>query len=157
MNVHVSTCRTPDTLQQVTISICVLSAYCSLPRHSKNSINVEKMSIPPENPSCRSPSSIHVAVLECERMPGSIVQSHGNFTRIFKQWLQSGVKRVNSARSSRKRTALKFSRFPVLDGVYPGDISSFHAIIITGSTCSAYDNLPWINLLTKYIRGEHII
>jgi hypothetical protein len=96
---------------------------------------------------------LHVAVLECERMPENIVQSHGHFADIFNRWLQTGIGKVNFKRPAQKRTAINVSRWAALDGIYPGDITGIDAFIITGSVHSAYDNFPWIRALEGFIRG----
>lgn len=101
----------------------------------------------------RKPEIIHVAVLECEQMFETIVESHGNFTDIFNQWLQSGVRRLNSKRGLHYGTMIEVSRWPVLNGIYPSDLATVDAFVITGSMSSAYDAHPWIKTLERYIRG----
>jgi len=42
--------------------------------------------------------------------------------------------------------------FPVKDGVFPADISTFDGVMITGSPASVHDSDPWIADMLKLIR-----
>ncbi|KAI1856001.1 hypothetical protein JX265_011898 [Neoarthrinium moseri] len=88
-------------------------------------------------------------------MPQSIVKTHGNFTDIFNKWLASGTRKLNSKRVPSERLVVKTSRWQVLDGLYPKDLADIDALIVTGSVCSAYDDLPWINTLERFIKDVH--
>ncbi|KAI0175120.1 class I glutamine amidotransferase-like protein [Pestalotiopsis sp. NC0098] len=110
------------------------------------------MAIGEDQRPARRPGVVHVAVLECETLPGPIVETYGGFADIFDQWLQTGVDKVNSKRPPQKRTSVEVSRWPVVHGVYPSDVTRIDAFIITGSICSAYDDFPWIRALEEFVR-----
>lgn len=116
------------------------------------------MAIGEDQRPARRPGVVHVAVLECETLPGPIVETYGGFADIFDHWLQTGVDKVNSKTPPQKRTSVEVSRWPVVHGVYPSDVTRIDAFIITGSICSAYDDFPWIRALEEFVRGSfHVV
>ncbi len=50
------------------------------------------------------------------------------------------------------RPAWRFSDFSVKDGVFPGDITEFDGVLITGSPAGVLDDLPWVADLLALIR-----
>lgn len=98
--------------------------------------------------------AIRVAVLECENLPPNIVRSHGNFTKVFQDWLASGTRKYNSDRRHNEYITIVTSRWRVKDGRYPPDLDYVDAVLITGSFDAAYDNAPWITTLQNFLSGS---
>ncbi|ORY57591.1 class I glutamine amidotransferase-like protein [Pseudomassariella vexata] len=93
---------------------------------------------------------LNVAVLECEQMPHKILNTHGNFTKIFEKWLASGLVPFNIGRPG-KKLSINTSTCVVKDGQYPTDLAAVDALLITGSFDSVNDDFPWIHTLRRYI------
>ncbi|KAK8115859.1 hypothetical protein PG984_012361, partial [Apiospora sp. TS-2023a] len=101
---------------------------------------------------CFSRRVLHIAVLECEQMPPYIVQSHGNFARIFESWLQVGTHRLNAGRPARREhLSVRTSSWNVKEGRYPPSFLGVDAIIISGSVNGVHDDVPWIATLRRYL------
>lgn len=100
---------------------------------------------------------LHIAVLECEQMPPYIVQSHGNFARIFERWLQVGTHRLNTSRPARREhLSVRTSSWNVKEGRYPPSFQGVDAIIISGSVNGVHDDVPWIATLRRYLLGTYL-
>lgn len=99
---------------------------------------------------------LQIAVLECEQMPPYIVQSHGNFARIFERWLQVGTHRLNAERPARREhLSVRTSSWNVKEGRYPPSFQGVDAIIISGSVNGVHDDVPWIATLRRYLLGTY--
>lgn len=103
--------------------------------------------------SLASSSTIHIAVLECEKFPQNIVQSHGNFSQIFRDWLASGTRKFNSRRTSlaHQHVTIETSTWLPKTRKYPTCLDDVDALIVTGSVHSVYEDIPWIKELQAYI------
>ncbi|KAK8022929.1 hypothetical protein PG991_006810 [Apiospora marii] len=99
---------------------------------------------------------LQIAVLECEQMPPYIVQSHGNFARIFERWLQVGTHRLNAGRPARREhLSVRTSSWNVKEGRYPPGLLGVDAVIISGSVNGVHDDVPWIATLRRYLLGVY--
>ena len=148
----VRTLSCPDNRQE---SCCMVSVSARSPKHRSHS--------PHSRPWCRFPDMyrslktrrpIHVAVLECEQLPSAIVRSRGNFTAIFDSWLRVGARKLNATRKLDQHVTITTSRWSTQDCCHPADLDSVDALLVTGSVSSAYDDIPWIETLQRFLNGE---
>lgn len=100
----------------------------------------------------QTPRTIHIAVLECLRLPDNVAQVRGQFGGVFQSWLETALKTYDSGNS---KLNVEFSSWDVEHGVYPPSLTDVDALIITGSTASAYDTDPWILKLGAYLSSEY--
>ncbi|KAK8068957.1 hypothetical protein PG994_005573 [Apiospora phragmitis] len=98
---------------------------------------------------------LQIAVLECEQMPPYIVQSHGNFAKIFERWLLAGTHQLNIGKPAHERISVKAYSFNVKEGHYPSSFQGIDAIIISGSVNGVNDDLPWIATLRRFLLGVY--
>ncbi|KAK8044519.1 hypothetical protein PG993_004543 [Apiospora rasikravindrae] len=96
---------------------------------------------------------LQIAVLECEQMPPYIVQSHGNFAKIFERWLLAGTHQLNASKPAHERVSVKTSSWNVKEGHYPSTFQGIDAVIISGSVNGVNDDAPWIATLRRYVLG----
>lgn len=100
--------------------------------------------------------TIHVAVLVAFNIPSEISKSRGTFDVVFNDWLQACLQVYNSERPDSEQYSIETTAWDIVhEGNYP-DVSKIDALIVTGSTASAYDNEPWISKLENYLRGEYM-
>ena len=75
------------------------------------------------------------------------------YGRVFHDLLSSAA---NNTKSSRHRSEnvvrITSTDFNVVVNEYPASITEFDAIIISGSANSAYDDLPWIRKLERWVK-----
>lgn len=100
---------------------------------------------------------IHIAVFECLRLEPQVAAFRGQFGDVFRSWLQASAAAFNSKVSSREnKIAIETSHWDVEHGQYPETLEGVNAIIVSGSTASAYDKDNWITTLEKYLQGESL-
>ncbi|KAI1764398.1 class I glutamine amidotransferase-like protein [Hypoxylon sp. FL1150] len=102
-----------------------------------------------------SPRVVHVAILECFTMPHQIAATRGQFGDVFRSWLCTSAKALNAGRSLGDQVEIQTSVFDVQHGQYPQSLDNVDAIIVTGSTSSAYDNDPWIITLERFLQDAY--
>lgn len=81
---------------------------------------------------------IDIAILETGRPPAHLAEVFGDYTAQFRALLGEGV------------TA---HRFDVQAGELPEDPSAFAGTIVTGSAAGVYEDLPWIEPLSAWLRS----
>jgi GMP synthase-like glutamine amidotransferase len=75
------------------------------------------------------------------------------YGRIFHNLLSSAADTINKTTS----TPIKITStdFDVVKNEYPSSLEEFDAIIISGSANSAYDDLPWIRKLARWVKDTY--
>jgi GMP synthase-like glutamine amidotransferase len=99
------------------------------------------------------PRKVHIAVLECLRLGKAISDSRGQFGDVFRAWLLTCATHYNATRSPADQLEVIVSSWDVEHGQYPPTLEGIDAVIVTGSTASAYDSDEWIAQLSNYLRG----
>lgn len=79
-----------------------------------------------------------IAILETGRPPAHLVETFGDYTAQFRALLGEGV---------------TTRRFDVQAGELPEDPSAFAGTIVTGSAAGVYEDLPWIEPLSGWLRA----
>lgn len=100
-----------------------------------------------------APRKVHIAVLECLRLGKAISDSRGQFGDVFRAWLLTSVAHYNATRSLADQLDVTVTSWDVEHGQYPPALETVDAVIVTGSTASAYDEDEWIVRLSGYLRG----
>jgi GMP synthase-like glutamine amidotransferase len=72
------------------------------------------------------------------------------YGRIFHDLLSSAAKTLNSTTS--EPINITSTELDVVKNEYPASLDEFNAIIISGSANSAYDDLPWIRKLGRWVK-----
>lgn len=98
--------------------------------------------------------TLRVAVLVCFTIPPRISAARGQFDKLFDTWLQHALHFWNEKRPLGERWDIDIAGYDVVDDQQYPDISSIDALIVTGSTASAYDKDPWIRRLEIFLQGE---
>ncbi|KAH8895256.1 class I glutamine amidotransferase-like protein, partial [Thozetella sp. PMI_491] len=102
-----------------------------------------------------TPRVIRAAVFECFRFGSNISQTRGQFGDVFRAWLLASAESYNANRRPEEQVRIETSSWDVEHGMYPDNLENTDAIIVTGSTASAYDQEPWIIALEKYLQDVH--
>ncbi|KAJ7595954.1 class I glutamine amidotransferase-like protein [Mycena floridula] len=89
-----------------------------------------------------------IALLVCDTPIGDVVSDHGDYHAIFTTLLNKVV-----PYSDGTVPTFKLDAYEVRDFVYPSEetIDTYDAVMLTGSAASAYDDIPWIKKLVKYV------
>lgn len=107
-----------------------------------------------------SSETIHVAILICEVLPPQIAALRGPFDQIFQAFFDRGVKRfvesqkekysgLNEVRVRTTPYNATISHLP--DGK---DLESIDALVITGSSAGAYEDIEWVKNLGAFLQGK---
>lgn len=78
-----------------------------------------------------------IAILETGRPPAHLAEAFGDYTAQFRAMLGEGA---------------TTHRFDVQAGELPEDPSAFVGTIVTGSAAGVYEDLPWIEPLSAWLR-----
>lgn len=100
------------------------------------------------------PRRVHIAVLECIRLDPAMSDERGQFGDVYYRWLQACASRYNATRSPAQQLDITVSSWDVEHGQYPPSLEGTDAMIVTGSTASAYQGDEWIRELSSYLRGQ---
>lgn len=92
--------------------------------------------------------SLHIGVLQTDRVREEFVERHGDYPDMFRQLL------LDAARAAGMPTPV-FRDFDVQHGQYPADPAECDGYVITGSRDSVYDDLPWIAELSDFVLALH--
>jgi GMP synthase-like glutamine amidotransferase len=79
-----------------------------------------------------------IAILETGRPPARLAEAFGDYTAQFRALLGEGV---------------ATRRFDVQAGELPEDPATFAGAIVTGSAAGVYEDLPWIEPLSDWLRA----
>ncbi|KAI0473450.1 class I glutamine amidotransferase-like protein [Xylariaceae sp. FL0804] len=96
-----------------------------------------------------------VAVFECLTLADNISQVRGQFGDVFAAWLNRSAAAYNETRPRADRIEIETTSWNVVEGRYPPALSEIDAIIVTGSTASAYDHDDWIRDLSTYLTDAY--
>lgn len=79
-----------------------------------------------------------IGILQTGHSPEGLIARHGDYDSIFMDLLAN--------------QGFTFETFAVLDGVFPGDITTCDGWLITGSRFGAYEDHAWIPPLEEFLR-----
>jgi len=92
---------------------------------------------------------LRIAVLEADHPLDGTAAKYGTYRGVFAQLLRSAAR----ALAWDADATLEVTGFDVKRRlVFPADLSSIDAILITGSGANAFDDTPWIVRLVDYVR-----
>ncbi len=83
---------------------------------------------------------MHIAILETGRPPGDTGNAHGTYPDMMVAMLEATGR------------PFVFSRYAVIDDVFPSGPAAADGFLITGSRHGAYEQLPWMLRLETFIR-----
>ncbi|KAK9772893.1 putative Glutamine amidotransferase domain-containing protein [Seiridium cardinale] len=89
--------------------------------------------------------AVRIAMLNTDMPVPNVRSKLGTYGDIFHRLLVDAASRISPI------ARIKSANFDVIQGEYPGRLSDFDAIIITGSAASAYDDAEWIRKLDAYV------
>ena len=92
--------------------------------------------------------ALDVGILRADDVRPELVCSFGEYPDMFENLLHS----ANSTEDFPKCEDLIFTPYAVNQGVYPSQIDSHDAYIITGSKSGVYDDEEWIKALKLYVQ-----
>ena len=84
-----------------------------------------------------------IGILETDKVRDTLVEEFGTYPEMFIRLFSSVTSNVT------------FKVYEVLSGDYPSSVDECDAYLITGSKCSAYEDLPWIHQLSDFIVKLH--
>lgn len=96
---------------------------------------------------------IRIAVLNCMTPIKPVFDARGPFDRIFQSLFGSAAERINT-RLDLSLIKIKCIGYDCTKGEYPPSLDAVDAVVITGSTASAYDGVPWVYTLIQYTQGK---
>ncbi|KAF7535050.1 hypothetical protein G7054_g5686 [Neopestalotiopsis clavispora] len=89
--------------------------------------------------------NIRIAILSTDVPVPNVRAKLGTYGDIFHRLISDAASRISPT------TKIQSTEFDVVQGAYPGCLSHFDAILITGSAASAYDDVEWVRALDTYI------
>lgn len=89
-------------------------------------------------------SLYNIVILDCNYQIPSLLKEHGTHGNIYHRYIQK-----LTADDSRQ---INIDIFVTIDQQLPKDHNDYHAVIITGSKFSTYEDLPWIQPLEEFIQ-----
>ncbi|KAF7539375.1 hypothetical protein G7054_g2149 [Neopestalotiopsis clavispora] len=101
------------------------------------------------------PRLVRVAVFECLELAANIAQTRGQFNDVFAAWLQRAALSYNHRRPLAEQVRIETTGYDVVQGQFPPTLDEVDAIIVSGSTASAYDQDPWIIRLAQYLKDVY--
>ncbi|PSN66252.1 class I glutamine amidotransferase-like protein [Corynespora cassiicola Philippines] len=93
--------------------------------------------------------TIHIAMLNADVPLGAVLPKWGTYGNIFHHLISSAASRISP------NLKIKSTNYDVTNGEYPSCLDDIHALLITGSAASAYDNEAWIKKLEDYVRDVY--
>ncbi|KAJ5545277.1 hypothetical protein N7461_007581 [Penicillium sp. DV-2018c] len=119
--------------------------------------------------------NIHVAALDADIPCLSVYKARGLYSSQFRVLLQAAAQRLNNGPDvfPSGQLAIHVTAFDAVGGSLPplealrtkprsstepnigGPLAPIDAILITGSACSAYEDLPWIHEMKFFIQAVH--
>ncbi|KAG0147427.1 hypothetical protein CROQUDRAFT_42858 [Cronartium quercuum f. sp. fusiforme G11] len=89
-----------------------------------------------------------IIILSAYSFPPSTVTKHGSFHQIFCELFRNAL----SIQSPTSSTSLRVMSFDILSNEYPTEdhLNSSNGLLVTGSTASAFDDIPWITSLKDF-------
>ncbi|KAF7554924.1 hypothetical protein G7Z17_g2537 [Cylindrodendrum hubeiense] len=94
---------------------------------------------------------ISVAVFNCGYTCPSIQKERGQYHDIFASLLRPALERVCSKSAKSPSVKLSIIGWDAVNQVYPPTLDNINAIIVSGSPNGAYQDLEWIQTLSRYI------
>ncbi|KAJ1981285.1 hypothetical protein H4R33_005275 [Dimargaris cristalligena] len=95
-------------------------------------------------------STLRIALLITDSPIAEVVKRHGDYQCMFTRCLQLAGQSLYPPVHVETEA---FDVGPEGPGNYPEDPSAYHALLITGSKASSYENIPWINRLVSYVQA----
>ncbi|HBK99244.1 MAG TPA: GMP synthase [Microcoleaceae bacterium UBA10368] len=87
---------------------------------------------------------MRIGILETDQVANDLIEDFGSYADMVEAWLRQ------------ERREFLFSRYDVVQEIYPQDISECDAYLITGSRASVYDHDPWLCTLSQFIRDIYM-
>ncbi|KAH6683372.1 class I glutamine amidotransferase-like protein [Halenospora varia] len=97
---------------------------------------------------------IRIAVLNCMTPIKPVFDARGPFDRMFQSLFGSAAERINT-RLDLSLIKIKCISYDCTKGEYPPSLDAVDAVVITGSTASAYDGVPWVYTLIQYTQDVY--
>ncbi|KAF4121380.1 glutamine amidotransferase [Geosmithia morbida] len=90
-------------------------------------------------------STIRIAILNTDEPVAAVRPRHRSYGSMFQSLLDAAAKRVSPT------LTVESEEFDAVKAEYPGDLSSFDALLVTGSAASSYDDTPWVRRLDGWL------
>lgn len=92
---------------------------------------------------------MRIGLLEAETLTAEVIQHFGSYGDMIAALLQTSA--VTGSDLDNKKIKFSFQKYFVDQGQLPTSAQECDAYIITGSRCSAFDDLNWIRHLQQFI------
>ncbi|KAF9583004.1 hypothetical protein BGW38_010441 [Lunasporangiospora selenospora] len=97
-------------------------------------------------------TTIRAALLVCGTPIPAVLESFGDYPTLFNALLLQGLDELKKQGAIKEEASLNYKAFDVREDIYPENVYDWDLILISGSASNAYDDIPWINKLTDYIK-----
>ncbi|ORZ17053.1 class I glutamine amidotransferase-like protein [Absidia repens] len=97
-------------------------------------------------------TKLHLALLVCDTPRPQVLEKYGDYPHMFSKVFTQAALDEGSTDS---KTEITWEFFDVVHKQeYPTDTSRFDAIVLTGSSASAYEDVPWIVKLVSFVQQQ---
>ncbi|KAI8337426.1 class I glutamine amidotransferase-like protein [Chlamydoabsidia padenii] len=91
-------------------------------------------------------TNLHLALLVCDTPRPQVLEKYGDYPQMFSKVFNKAFGETGS---------LTWEFFDVVNKQeYPTDTSRFDGLVLTGSSASAYEDVPWIVKLVDFVRQQ---
>ncbi|EDU42828.1 glutamine amidotransferase-like protein-like protein [Pyrenophora tritici-repentis] len=105
------------------------------------------------------PQIIRICMLNADTPVPAVIAKNNTtptYGRIFHHLLSTAATNLSKTPDSHHgATTITSIDFNVVKNEYPPSLSAFDAIVISGSANSAYDNIPWIHKLARWLKDVY--
>ncbi|KAH9919503.1 class I glutamine amidotransferase-like protein [Epithele typhae] len=96
---------------------------------------------------------VRIAVLKCDTPNPAVLAAYGDYRAIFSTLFEKSLQAFKASAPGTENVEFVVDDFHVRDDMkYPNNIDLYDAVLLTGSSASAYENLEWINKLVEFVR-----
>lgn len=93
--------------------------------------------------------TIRIAMLNADTPVPNVLNTRGSYGAIFTNLLTAAARRLS------RHITVEAADFDVVRGEYPSSPAGFDALLVTGSSASSYDDVPWTHRLDRYLRDVY--
>jgi GMP synthase (glutamine-hydrolysing) len=91
-------------------------------------------------------TKLHLALLVCDTPRPQVLEKYGDYPQMFSKVFTNALGDAGS---------VTWEFFDVVNKQeYPSDTSKFDGLVLTGSSASAYEDVPWIVKLVDFVKQQ---
>ncbi|KIX07539.1 uncharacterized protein Z518_02192 [Rhinocladiella mackenziei CBS 650.93] len=98
--------------------------------------------------------TINIAVLICENLVDDISDIRGPFDKIFQDFFERGAQSIrrHPEYAASRGIVIRTTPYDCTVGEFPARLDEVDALVVTGSTAGAYEDIPWVKKLSKNLQ-----